>query len=117
MHLSQERLMHMTGVDAVAESLSSDRKAVDDLAVFQIKGRNDRLEPIGLSIDRGIAEWAKTLVERPLLDRSKQVDGFGYDALSRFLESSAEGGVMLKHLQDSRGVYILTSSVVSAPLV
>ena len=109
--------MHMTGVDAVAESLSSDRKAVDDLAVFQIKGRNDRLEPIGLSIDHGIAEWAKTLVERVLLDRSKQVDGFGYDALSRFLESSVEGEVMLKHLQDSRGVYILTSSVVSAPLV
>ena len=108
--------MLMTGVNAVAESLSSDRKAADDLSVFQIKGRNDRLEPIAQSIDHAIAEWTKTLVERPLFERLKPFDGFGYAALSRFLESSAEGEVMLKNLQDARGVYILTSSEESAPL-
>ena len=108
--------MLMAGVNAVAESLSADRKAADDLSVFQIKGRNDRLEPIAKIIDHAIAEWAKTLLGRPLLERLKPLDGFGNDALSRYLKSSAEGEVMLKNLQDARGVCIFTSSMESAPL-
>ena len=97
-----------TGV--VAERLTAESRAADDLAIFQLTGRNDCLKPIVEDIQRRIREWGETLIGCPLLpgDDWRVSHGFDIEALAAYL-AGPEGAVMQKLVLDEYGVCIATS--------